>query len=260
MRHIWLPVASKLLPDFEDRDMQATRKALTKLLVERTTPNPERDVFLWVTKVPGFGVRVYPTGKRMYVFQYRTKARQQRRVAIGLHGPLTIDKAREIAGDLYEAVRKGRDPPNEQQPAAHRVPDRIESVVDEFMLRYLAGKKRAPRYIAETRRNFDKHVLPQWGGRDLRAITRRDVIELLDGIVDEGKPVAANRTLAAVRKLFNWALQRGIIEATPVALVEMPGAERKRERTLGLDEIRVVCGSSNRLGYPFGLFFRVVLA
>jgi hypothetical protein len=128
MRHIWLPVASKFLPDFEDRDMQATRKALTKLLVERTTPNPERDVFLWDTKVPGFGVRVYPTGKRMYVFQYRTKARQQRRVAIGLHGPFTIEKAREAAGDLYEAVRKGRDPADEQKTAARRAPDRMETI------------------------------------------------------------------------------------------------------------------------------------
>ena len=78
------------------------------------------------------------------------------------------------------------------------------------------------------------------GVPDLRTITRRDVIELLDAIVDEGKPVAAYRTLAAMRKLFNWALQRGIIEATPIALVEMPGAERRRERTLAPDEIRAV--------------------
>src|ERR1700730_1737984 len=232
MRHIWLPVASKLLPDFEDRDMQATRKALTKLLVERTTPNPERDVFLWVTKVPGFGVRVYPTGKRMYVFQYRTKARQQRRVAIGLHGPFTIEKAREAAGDLYEAVRKGRDPADEQKTAARRAPDRMETVVDEFMRRYMAGRKRAPSYITDTRATFENHVLPRWRGREIKTIARRDVIELLDAIVDAKKPIAANRTLAAIRKLFNWALQRWIIESTPVALVEMPGPENKRERTL----------------------------
>jgi integrase len=240
--------------------MAAQQKALTKLIVERAAPEPERDLFLWDSKVPGFGVRVYPSGKRMYVFQYRTKRRQQRRVAIGLHGPFTIDKAREAAADLYEAVRKGRDPADEQKTAARLAPDTIENVIGEFMQRYMAGKKRAQRYIEETRRNFDRHVLPRWRDRDIRAITRRDVIELLDRIVDEGKPVAANRTLAAVRKLFNWALQRGIIEATPVALVEMPGAERKRERILAPDEIRAVWSGAGGLGYPFGLFFQMALA
>ena len=241
--------------------MSAQRsRALTKLVVERTDPDPARDLFVWDSKVPGFGVRIYPSGKRMYVFQYRTKARQQRRVAIGLHGAFTIETAREAAADLYEAVRKGRDPAEEHKKDARRGPDMIESVIDEFMLRYMAGKQRAPRYIEETRRNFDKHVLPRWRGRDLRTITRRDVIELLDAIVDEGKPVAANRTLAAIRKLFNWALQRGIIEATPIALVEMPGAERQRERTLAPDEIRAVWAAAGGLGYPFGLFFKMALA
>ena len=195
--------------------MAGQQKALTKLVVERTEPDPARDRFFWDSKVPGFGVRIYPTGKRMYVFQYRTKARQQRRVAIGLHGPLTIEAARQFAADLYEAVRKGGDPAEEQKRDARRVPDTIEKVIEEFMLRYMAGKQRAPRYIEETRRNFDKHVLPRWRGRDLGAITRRDVIELLDAIVDEGKPVAANRALAAIRKLFNWGATAGSHRSDP---------------------------------------------
>jgi integrase len=230
-------------------------------MIERTAPHfdGKRDLFLWDSKVPGFGVRIYPTGKRMYVFQYRTRDRQQRRVAIGLHGPLTVETAREAASDLYEAVRKGRDPAEEQKTIARRVPDKIEIVVDEFIHRYLAGKERAPSYIADTRAIFANHVLPRWRGREIKTVTRRDVIELLDAIVDEGKPVAANRTLAAIRKLFNWAVQRGIIEASPVALVEMPGPERKRERTLAADEIRALWTAAGELGYPFGHFFQMAL-
>lgn len=196
----------------------AEKRALTKLIVEKTAPGGKDDVFVWDTKVPGFGVRIHPSGKRMYVYQYRTKTRQQRRVAIGLHGPLTVETARQAAADLYEAVRKGGDPAEEQKRAARRIPDTFEKVVDEFMLRYMAGKQRARSYIEDTRATFDNHVLPRWRRRDITTITRRDVIELLDAIVDEGKPIAANRTLAAIRKLFNWALQRGIVEAT------IPGA------------------------------------
>jgi integrase len=238
----------------------AAQRPLTKLIVERTEPGTDRDIFLWDSKVPGFGVRIYPSGKRMYGFQYRSKAGRQRRVAIGLHGPLTVERARGAAADLYEAVRKGRDPVEEQKADVRRERDILESVIDEFMTRYMVGKGRASRYIEETRRNFNKHVLPRWRGRDIRSITRRDVIDLLDGIVEDGKPVAANRTLASVRKLFNWALQRGIIETSPAALVEMPGVERKRERTLAPDEIRAVWAATDELGYPFGHFFRMALA
>jgi integrase len=238
----------------------AVQRALTKQVVEKTPPEPGRDVFMWDSKVPGFGVRVYPSGKRMYVFQYRSKGGKQRRAAIGLHGPFTVEKAREVAADLYEAVRKGRDPVEEQKAAARRSYDDIEAVTENFIQRYLEGKGRAKSYIDDTRATFANHVLPGWRGRDIKTITRRDVIELIDGIVDAGKPVAANRTLAAVRKLFNWAVQRGIIETSPVALVEMPAAERKRERTLAPDEIRVIWAATDQLGYPFGHFFRMALA
>jgi integrase len=229
-------------------------------MVEKIAPEAGRDLFVWDSKVPGFGVRVYPSGKRMYVFQYRSKSGRQRRVAIGLHGPFTVDKARDAAADLYEAVRKGRDPVEEQKAAARRTSDNIEVVAEDFVQRYLAGKGRAQSYIDDTRATFANHVLARWRGREIKTITRRDVVELLDGIVDAGKPIAANRTLAAVRKLFNWALQRGIIEASPATLVEMPAAERKRERTLEADEIRAVWGACDDLGYPFGHFFRMALA
>jgi integrase len=236
------------------------QRALTKQVVEKMAPEPGRDLFVWDSKVPGFGVRIYPSGKRMYVFQYRTRGGQQHRVAIGLHGPFTIEKARDAAADLYEGVRKGRDPVEEQKTAARRTSGNLETVTEEFVRRYLEGKERAKSYIDDTSAIFANHVLPRWRGRDIKTITRRDVIELLDAIVDAGKPIAANRTLAAVRKLFNWALQRGIIEATPIALVEMPGAEHKRERTLSADEIRAIWAAASALGYPFGLFFRMALA
>jgi integrase len=238
----------------------AAQRALTKQVVEKTAPEPGRDLFMWDSKVHGFGVRVYPSGKRMYVFQYRSKAGKQRRVAIRLHGPFTVDKARDAAADLYEAVRKGRDPAEEQKDAARRSYDDIEAITENFIQRYLEGKGRAKSYIDDTRATFANHVLPRWRGRDVKTITRRDVIELIDAIVDAGKPIAANRTLAAIRKLFNWAVQRGVIGASPVALVEMPGAERKRERTLAPDEIRTVWAAAGELGYPFGHFFRMALA
>src|SRR5439155_4788244 len=148
--------------------------------------------------------------------------------------------------------------------------------IDEFMHRYMAGKQRAPRYIAETRRNFDNHFLPVWRRRLITTITRRDVIELLDGIVDAataettaasatgkrkvGGRIAANRTRAALSKLFNWCTQRGIIEASPVAMVDRPGAEKKRTRVLTDEELRLIWRGTHALPYPFRPYFRLILA
>jgi integrase len=239
--------------------MPTPRRPLTKLSVERAAPHPSHDLFLWDSRVPGFAARIHPSGRRTYVFQYRVNSRQQRRVAIGLHGPLTVETARAAAADLYEAVRKGRDPVAERRTAASRQPDTFEHVAEQFIDRHLRGKQRAPSYIAGTRGLIDNHVLPRWRGRDIKEITRRDVIELLDDVVEKGAPVAANRVLAAVSTLFNWALQRDLIEQSPTARLAMPSTERKRERTLVADEIRAVWAAAGELAYPFGCFFRMAL-
>ena len=83
---------------------------LTKHIVESAKPDPERDVFVWDTQLPGFGLRVYPSGKRKYILQYRTKSNRQRRLVIGPHGALTAEKARNTARDLLAQVHGGGDP------------------------------------------------------------------------------------------------------------------------------------------------------
>src|SRR5207253_98588 len=75
-----------------------------------------------------------------------------------------------------------------------------------------------------------------------------------------GGPIAANRTLAAISKLFNWAIQRGIVESSPVARVEKPGAERKKTRVLSDEELRLIWRGAKALPYPFGPYFRFLLA
>ncbi len=136
------------------------------------------------------------------------------------------------------------------------------------------GGTRAPRYIEETQRNFDNHVLPRWGAKNIREIARRDVSDLSDSVAFEGTDlrdpgggkrhvdgggIAANRVYAAVRAFFNWALDAGIIESTPAARAAKRGDEIKRERTLSDDEIRIVWPQAKAIGYPFGPFFCMAL-
>jgi integrase len=80
-------------------------------------------------------------------------------------------------------------------------------------------------------------VLPAWGRRKAKDITRRDAIALLDGIVARGAPIAANRTLAVIRRMFGWAMSRDLVPASPCIAIEAPGEEHRRDRVLSTDEI-----------------------
>jgi len=207
---------------------------------------------------------------------YRYGGKQTRITFEPPYPALGLADARRKAGEALAQLSQGIDPAGERYAAAQAVEarkaDTMASVVDEFMKRRTAGK--APRYVQETRRNFDNHVLPRWRDRDVASIKRRDVIELLDAIADSGTDVrqpdgrmkrvpgggiAANRVLAAVRVLFNWAVRRGILDTSPATLVERPGQETRRERVLTADELRAVLPVMASTPGTVGAFFRVVL-
>ena len=89
-------------------------------------------------------------------------------------------------------------------------------------------------------------------------ITRRDVLDVLDRVVDGGAPIAANRTLSAMRKLFNWCVPRDIIAVSPCAGVKPPTPERSRDRVLSDDELRLVWRAADKIAWPFGLLVKLL--
>ena len=255
----------------------------------RSLKAPERGrIDYFDATLPGFALRVSgptpstPEGRKGWVVFYRFGGKQKRLTIEPGYPALGLADARKQAGAAFQALARGEDPAaakQEAKTAARQDPaiaeaaaekeaqerkrGAIENVIEDFIKRHLEAKHRAPRYIAETRRLFKLHVLPRWRGRELRTITRRDVIELLDEIADRGTPIAANRTRAAISAMCNFAIRRGIVPAawaSPVALTERPGAETKRERALSPAEIAAVWTAAGELGYPFGPYFLMLLA
>ena len=171
---------------------------------------------------------------------------------------IDLKAARELGSKALRAAAEGRDPGHEKAQARAAVADSVELVAAQFIERHCKRSNR-PRTAVETERLLNLHVLPRWRGRLLREITRRDVLELLDRVVDSGKPIAANRVLSAVRKLFNWAVARDIIAASPCAGVKPPTAERSRDRVLNDDELRNVWQAAEHVGYPFGSLVKLLI-
>jgi integrase len=234
---------------------------LTKRVVEAAEPAAS-DQYLWDAEVKGFGLKVTPAGRKVFVFQYRMGGRgvKTERCTIGeFRSPYTVDGARSEAVRLLAEVKAGRSPAEAKRVERRSEPKRARlfgELAAEFVARHAKPKTRDWR---KTEYLLRRDVLPFWSTRPVRGITRQDVIELIDRVADRGARIHANRVLAAVRVLFNWTLSRGVIEASPAAGVKAPGAEMIRERVLSEDELREVWRVAEATPYPFGPFFKLLI-
>ena len=205
---------------------------LTNRTVAATRPR-DRDVFVWDDELPGFGLRVKPSGVKSYVIQYRNRHNDSRRITIGRHGVIGPEKARRKAKKMLADVQDGAD------PATERKDDREAPTVAELAEKYLrehAAPHKKPRSVEEDQRLLRLHVLPALGRKKVAGITRADITGLHHAMRDT--PGAANRTLALVSKMLNLAEKWGLRPdgSNPCRHVDRY-PERKMERFLSVDEL-----------------------
>jgi len=221
---------------------------LTIRSVEAMKPRPVRqeipDSFL-----PGLYLIQQPSGAKGWAVRYRHHG-QSRKLTLGSYPALGLKDARDLGAKALRTVAEGRDPGREKIAARAAKADSVDRVVEDFLERHVRRSNR-PRTAQETERLLRQHVLPRWRGRIVHEITRRDVLDTLDRVVDGGAPIAANRVFAAVRKFFNWCVARDILPASPCAGVKPPTAERARDRVLSDEELRLVWRAADKLGGTF---------
>lgn len=232
---------------------------LTKRSVEGIAPST-RDQYLWDGDLKGFGVKVTPAGRRGYLLQYRMGGREAstRRWTIGAHGsPWTADTARAEAIRIQTLIRQGIDPRvAEQRRRDEAVTLEFNSYVELFIERYL--KVRWKHGWADGARLLRDVAVPKWRGRPISELTRRDVTALLDTVDD--RPATARLLFATLRKLFNWALERGDIAISPLAGMKGPPSPVARDRVLNDEELAAVWMAAGSLGWPFGTIVRLLIA
>jgi integrase len=216
----------------------------------RCAPVADRK-FLWDGSLAGFGVCAFPSGKKVYVVQYRKDGRS-RRVAIGEHGRLTAEEARAEAKKLLGAVEKGADPIAERR-AAREV--RTFRAVAEDWLRLHVRAKRETRTAEEYERLLRNRVYPVIGAKRVVDIRRADLTRL--HVAMSATPRAANHAMSVVSAIWNWAARRDevIAAANPAKGVERY-PERGRERFLKTDELARL-GDALREGESIGLAYSI---
>jgi len=195
----------------------------------------DRDSYLWDQKLKGFGLKVTPAGRKVYLVQYRLGGRKgrTRRVTIGPHGKLTPDQARKEAKRLLGEVSAGRDPAEARDKA--KATHALGPVFDQFIAEHVETKLK-PQSAREYRRIGRLYILAALKNRLVSDVKRSDVARLHHAMRD--KPYQANRTLALLSKFFNWCERHGLRPdgSNPCRHVEKY-KEHKRERFLSEAEL-----------------------
>jgi integrase len=207
--------------------------------------------------MPGLYLVVQPSGSKSWAVRYRYGG-QSRKATLGSFPALDLKAARALGAKALRTVAEGRDPGREKAQSRSTKGDRIENVVTLFIERHCKRSNR-PRTTAETERLLRQHVLGRWRGRLVHDITRRNVLDVLDRVVDAGAPIAANRTLSAMRKFFNWCVQRDIVAVSPCAGVKPPTEERSRDRVLSNAELKTIWTAADQVEGPFGPLIKLLI-
>ena len=186
----------------------------------------------------GLRIRVGRTGTRTFVYVYRRYGKLHR-LTIGEYPGTTLEMAHKLHSAARCAVRDGLDPKDLLPHYSNRTGvdgHTVAELADEWLDRYVRDHRK--NWI-EVERVLGKDVLPPWGDRKAATISRREVVELLDGIVDRGAPIQANRTYQMVQQMFEFGVRRAILETSPCVALDKPGGrEPSRDRTLTDDEVK----------------------
>ncbi len=186
------------------RKRAANRKKLTKRTIDaaRYAPpasHPRGAYYLWDTEISGFGLRVYPSGRKAFVVTYRIKGKQ-RFYSLGRYGELTIHQARTEVLDVLRQARLGTDPAADRM--AYRNAPTMADLAERFIEEHSKINKK-PACVKEDRRKFRKHILPRFGHRRVVDITRSDIAKLHSEMATT--PGEANNTRSLLSKALNLA-------------------------------------------------------
>ncbi len=229
---------------------------LTDLTVRNAVAKEGKRIEIWDAKLSGFGVRVAPSGTKTFVLLYYMHARK-RRMTLGRFPLVTLAEARAKAMKVLGDIAHGIDP---ELPAreVNYARFRFDDVANEFIEKHCQQHNRASTAV-ETTRLLQTRFCSVWSGRDIREIKKLDVLAILDAAVKAGTPSAANHALAAVRKLFNWCVERGILESSPCMNIRRPAPAPTRERVLDDVELVAIWNAAVATDYPFGAIVKLLV-
>ncbi|MEQ1725805.1 MAG: site-specific integrase [Sphingopyxis sp.] len=233
---------------------------LSKRVVDAAGPN-DKDYVIWDDELPGFGLRVFTSGKRSYVLQYRAVGRS-RRYTIGPHGVWTPETARQEAKVQLGRIAKG-DNPAEERHLDHKAIT-IKELCDLYradlhagLILGKGGRPKKASTISTDLGRMQRHLIPLAGTRRVKDFSKADANRVMKDIMAgktkvnvktaklRGKAIVrggagtASRTIGLLGGIMTYAVEAGIIETNPVHGVRKP-KDNVRQRRLTENEYRTL--------------------
>ena len=210
----------------------------TKTISRRTVEalQVEKDTMFWDSELAGFGVRVYPSGMKVYIAQTRARGKAAQRVTVGEHGVITPEEARRRAGLILLRIKAGREPVPEPLAATLAGGPTVADLARHYLEDHVAVRCKA-KTEADYRQAIAKHIAPALGRQPALAVDHARVTELHHALRDT--PAMANRVVDTLSRIYNAAEDKGRIPegSNPCRLV-VRNREQKRERFLTPDELK----------------------
>lgn len=240
---------------------------ITKGVVDALKPG-NRDRFTWDSKISGFGVKTTPSGRRVFIFVYRFprgRAGRTRRFTIGAYPSMHPGVARQRAAQLAGDVAHNIDPMTKLETdrkaaeAERRAPrTSVEAIARRFVEQH---HKKHNRTWREAERLINRHIVPEWGRRQIGDITRGEVNEALDRIEAASGAPTAHAVLKQIRRLFNWYAVRDERFSSPLVkgMARVSAKRQARKRTLTDDELRILWRALDASPPPFRQLVRFLL-
>jgi integrase len=189
------------------------------------------------------------------------RGQSQKAVALGTYPAVSLSSARQRAGEIVAAAKRGVDliALEEREAEVQRAAEAKARPLSEIARAYLDSVKRLRSWRSiESRTRC--HIIPKLGTKPVGEVTRADVVEFLDGLEREiGLRHQVNRCRETLRTIFAYAIERELVTINPVVGVSKRKVEIPRDRTLTTDELTALWRAIDRLPQLPRAYFRVVV-
>ena len=219
------------------------KRKLTSKFIENHKPDPSQRLDIRDELMPGLVLRISTSGTKTFCLHKRIGGKM-RRLTIGRFGVLSLSEARERVRQILYEVETGR---FEDRTGVRGVTKpTLGEVIPDYIEKHAKSRNRDwKRKKALLDKFTDLH------GKQIDQIKRADVVKACD-VIHKSTPVSANRALAHLKHLMSWCVDRGLIDASPIAGLKPLTKEKPRERVLSDKELRALWAACDAEGYPFG--------
>jgi integrase len=234
----------------QPRDPLMPTQKLSDKMLRGLKPPAEGQIDIWDEVLPSFGVRIGKSGRKTFFVGTRIRGKYRRITIQPAFPQLELAEARSRAREIIADAQGGVGPELRKKRDEAGTFGAVAAAFMQDFAQHHRTRGEMQRYI-----NGDLAV---WHNRQIAEITRAEIKELLR-VKARTSPIAANRLLALISKIFSWALDEELVAASPAVRLSRPGQEVERERYLTAEEIRIVWAAFDGLGYPWGSLFKMLL-